>query len=133
MSGNQAQDGIRQLFGETAVTLRRYLAARTALLKLELGDAARIASRKALLLALGAFAAVCAYLLLWAGLIGLAEKFNEGSWPAAALTAGAFHLVVALAMLLAARRRSAPFLEETINQFKEDEVWLKSLADKPKK
>ncbi len=133
MPGNQAQDGIRNLIGESTVTIRRYLAVRTALLKLELADAARTASRKALLLALGAFSALCAYLLLWAGLIGLAEKFSAGSWPVAALAAAAFHLVVALAMVLAARRRGTPFLEDTINQFKEDEAWLKSLADTPKK
>ena len=112
----------------------RYLAARMALFRIEAGEAAEGAARKGKLITSGLFLLLAAYGLLWAGLLGLAEHYREGTWPLAALIAAGCHLLIGLPLLLAASRKPPrPYFEQSLHQWKEDELWMKRMASRGSK
>jgi uncharacterized membrane protein YqjE len=65
--------------------------------------------------------------LIASGVVGLAHLAGI-SWVWAALAAGGAHFVVALILLLVARRQMAkPFFRATLTELKEDREWVKNL------
>jgi len=65
--------------------------------------------------------------LIASGVVGLAHLAGI-SWVWAALAAGGVHFVVALILLLVARRQmTKPFFRATLTELKEDREWVKNL------
>jgi len=65
--------------------------------------------------------------LIASGVVGLAHLAGI-SWVWAALAAGGVHFVVALILLLVARRQmTRPFFRATLTELKEDREWVKNL------
>jgi len=110
-----------------------YLAARAELLRLEAGEAGRELAKRTVLLFVAAIYMVLFYVMLWIGLVGLAEMLRPGSWPIAAFACAVFHLLIAIIMLVLAKRPVRPIFSETIHQIKEDEKWLRSMREPPEK
>jgi hypothetical protein len=103
--------------------------ARLALLRLEAGEAAEGAKRKAGAGLAGGLLLAVAYLLLWAGVLGLAERQWPGGWPWVALIGAGCHLLVGLPLLLMAGRPDPkPWFGESLNQLKADEQWMRNLS-----
>ena len=121
--------GLRAALDGLKIQAARYVGARLALMRIEAAEAGADAGARAKALAVGAVCCLAGYLLLLAGLIGLAEMYWPGSWPVAALIAAALHLLVGIPFLLkAARGSTKPWFQESLDQIKEDEQWMRTLS-----
>lgn len=110
----------------------RYLGARLALFRLEAREAGVDAGVRAKAGVIGGVCCLMGYILLITGLIGLAEMYHPGCWPIAALVAAILHLAVGIPFLLkAARGTNTSWFQESLNQIKEDEQWMRTLSPRP--
>ena len=126
-----ASGPLRSAVAEWKGAASRYLAARLALFRIDAGEAAQVAGRKGKLAASGVVLLLAAYGLLWAGVLGLVEQHYEGIWPVVALVAAACHLLVGVPLLVAAARKPARgYFEQSLQQWKEYELWMKKLASR---
>jgi len=131
-SGPSAASGpLRSAVADWKNAASRYLAARLALFRIDAGEAAEAVGRKGKLAASGLVLLLAAYGLLWAGVLGLVATHYQGNWPVVALVAAACHLLVGVPLLVAAARKPARrYFEQSLHQWKEDELWMRKAASR---
>jgi len=115
-------------------SMGRYAKARAHLFKLEAAEAGEDFARRAVMLIVGAFLLLIAYLLLIAGIIGFAELHKPGSWPVATLILAGVHLILGLPLLIIAKRsKGTAYFSESLQQCKLDQQWINSPEISPPK
>ena len=128
-NSHAAKSGLRGSLDSLKIQLARYCAARLALFRVELGEAGQSLGKRLQSLLLGGVLLVFGYLLLLAGLLGFAEHYHAGSWPIAAVILAATHLAAGIPLVRAASRKpEKPLFEESLNQIKKDEQWMRQMS-----
>jgi len=125
-------DGLRNDVDEIKQAAGRYASARARLLGIEAKEAASEVGGAAARLAGAAFFGVIFYLLIIAGLIGMAERYRPESWPVATLIIAAAHLMLAVLLFTSGKRRlhNPERFSESLKQFEQDREWLDQTTKK---
>lgn len=126
---------LRDFAGRSRSHAADYLRARADLLGIEAEEAAAVSKSLAAGGILGAVLLVPGYTLcLVALLLGCAGEWETSRFGLLALVAGIVHLVLGTAILLRTRRLALAtrFFEESREQLKRDQEWLKHLSESPK-
>ncbi|MCB1130497.1 MAG: phage holin family protein [Verrucomicrobiae bacterium] len=105
---------------------------RIGIIRIEAGEAARTTVRRAVFAAVAALAALFAWALLIAGLVGLVVLLAGWPWPYVMLGAAGIHLVAAIIAIIAMRRPASPAFPLTLEEFKKDRAWLETLQKNKK-
>ncbi len=108
------------------------IAARFALIELELKDAAKQAAKRAALAAVACGCAVFAWALLLAGGVSLIAETNGWRWDAVAIGIAVLHLVVGIILACLAKPSASAAFPVTRAEFQKDREWIENLH-KPKK
>lgn len=104
----------------------RLACARFDLIRIEMADALRHASKKAALLAGAAFGAVGMWLLVLAGGIGAIAAANSWQWYWVALAVAALHLILVVVCVALATRKGPPAFPVTRAEFQKDRECIES-------
>ncbi|QQL46229.1 phage holin family protein [Sulfuriroseicoccus oceanibius] len=125
-------EGLKQDAEDLKQAAARYASARAQLLGIEAKEAASEIGGAAARLAAAAFFGVIFYLLIIAGLIGLAEHYRPDSWPIATLIIAAAHLILALLLFFSGKRNlsNPDRFSESLKQFEHDREWLNQTSKK---
>lgn len=108
------------------------IAARSAIIRLELAEFRAQSARRASWLALGALAGASGWLLFLAGAVPLLAQALNISWPITALILAAAHLVLLGIFITLARRQTGPAFPATLSEFQKDREWIETLSKTPK-
>jgi len=118
--------------GNWREALLALVTSRITLIGLESKEAARDAARRLLLLVTLGFCVFFAWALLLAGGIALLARFAGWPWHGMAIACALLHLVAAVALAMAARRKSPPPFPVTRAEFKKDREWIDILIQTKK-
>ncbi|RYD36787.1 MAG: phage holin family protein [Verrucomicrobiaceae bacterium] len=99
-------------------------ASRLALINLEIQQAVTSGLKRGVILAAAAILLVIAWLVLLAGGIGAISVSSGWAWYWVALSAGGVHLLIAIGLLLVAKKPAPPSFKITRAEFKKDREWL---------
>ncbi|MEI8038107.1 MAG: phage holin family protein [Verrucomicrobiota bacterium] len=108
------------------------VAARLALIELELKQATAAGARRASSLIAGLACLGLAWALLLAGGIALIAQASGWPWAWVAVAGAALHLLAALGFARAARTPAAPAFPVTRAEFHKDREWIETLQQTPK-
>ncbi len=97
---------------------------RIALIQLEFRQAAGSGVKRGILFATAAILLLLAWIILVAGGIGAVSVSAGWPWYWVALSAGGIHLLLALILILVARKPGPATFETTRAEFKKDREWL---------
>lgn len=100
------------------------IGARTALIQLELKQAASSGIRRGVFFAAAALLLLFAWIILVAGGIGAISATAGWPWYWVALSAGGIHLIIAVTLILLAKKPGPATFEVTRAEFKKDREWL---------
>lgn len=112
-----------------------YLAARLELVRIEAGEAAKLALRRGIIAGMLTACAVFAWGLVLAGLIGLiSERLQQVGhdipWHLVAVGLGVVHLLVAIILGFVVSRPAPQAFETTRVELEKDRAWLADLRNK---
>jgi len=102
------------------------LGSRAALVQYELKNAAATGIRKVVLFATAAIFLLLFWLILVASLVGLISAQGGYTWYTVALAAAGIHFLLAVILILIAKRAAPPSFEITRQEFKKDREWLQT-------
>lgn len=102
------------------------LGSRAALVQYELKRASATGIKKAVLFITAAIFLLLFWIILVAGLVGLISAQGGYLWYTVALVFAGVHLLVALILILIAKRPAPPSFEITRQEFKKDREWLQT-------
>lgn len=108
------------------------VASRVALIQLESKDAARGASRRAVLVAAACGCAFAAWMLLLAGGVSIISQSTGWPWDWVAVGLATLHLLVGVVLAHAAKSADTPAFPATRAEFKKDREWIENF-NKPRK
>jgi uncharacterized membrane protein YqjE len=108
------------------------VASRVALIQLESKDAARVASQRALRVAVAAGCAFAAWMLLLAGGVSMISQAAGWPWSWVAVGLAALHLLVGFILARAAKSAESPTFPATRAEFQKDREWIENF-NKPGK
>jgi len=100
------------------------LGARAALIQLELKQAASSGLKRGILFAAAALLVLLAWIILVAGAIGAISVSAGWPWYWVTLSAGGIHLLIALILILIAKKPGPATFEVTRSEFQKDREWL---------
>jgi uncharacterized membrane protein YqjE len=118
--------------GGWTASASNFIATRIELVRLEARDAGKFAARRLALVVIIVGAALFAWLIGMAGLIGLIAA-SKPDWPWYLVTLGiaAVHLLAAVAAILALKKPAPPPFPLTRAELSKDQAWLESLKNDP--
>lgn len=102
------------------------LGSRAALVQYELKEAAATNVRRIVLFATAAIFLLIFWLVLVAGLVGLISAQGGYLWYTVALIAAGIHFLLAVILILIAKRSTPPSFTITRQEFKKDREWLQT-------
>jgi uncharacterized membrane protein YqjE len=108
------------------------VASRVALIELESKDAARRASKRAVLIAVASCCAFAAWMLLLAGGVSIISQSTGWPWNWVAVGLAALHLLVGIILAQVARSAGNPTFPATRAEFQKDREWIENF-NKPRK
>jgi uncharacterized membrane protein YqjE len=100
------------------------LSSRIALIQLEFQQAAGSGIKRGALFAAAALLALLAWITLVAGTIGAISASAGWPWYWVTLSAGGIHLLIALILILIAKKPGPATFEVTRAEFQKDRAWL---------
>ena len=99
-------------------------AARLAIFKIEFQEAATTGVRRLVLAVAAAILSLIAWLLLVAGGVSAIAATSGASWHWIALAAGGIHIIVAVVLLVIAKKPGAAAFPITLSEFQKDREWF---------
>lgn len=107
------------------------VASRVALIQLESKDAARGASKRAVLIAAACGCAFAAWMLILAGGVSIISQSTGWPWNWVAVGLAALHLLVGIILAQAAKSTDTPTFPATRAEFQKDREWIENF-NKPR-
>jgi uncharacterized membrane protein YqjE len=106
--------------------------ARVALIQLEAKQAAKSGVKRVIFFAAAAILLLLAWIIIVAGVVGAISDKNDFPWYWVALVAGGIHLLLAVILVVIAKRPGEAAFQTLSAEFKKDREWLQHFQT-PKK
>lgn len=104
-----------------------WLKARTELFAIEAKEASDLTQKRARWAGTGFALLSLGYILFLAGLIGWISQRFSVSWTLISMAVGALHIIPGVLFLTRSAGAKEPLFEETRNELKKDQEWLKEI------